>query len=106
MFCTPGGPTLDKSDVVSWDDSAAFRSPLANIIEERHALANERNDLASPAGAVEPACLAARWESLQLPVSVTNTFLEARTPSTRGFYSIKWSVFSALDAAWIHPLVT
>ncbi len=59
MLSTPGGPTLDKSDVVSRDDSAAFSSPLANTIKERHAIANERNGLASPAGAVEPVCLAA-----------------------------------------------
>ncbi len=64
MFGTPGGPTREKSDVVSWDDSAAFSSPLANTIKEGHDLANERNDLALPAGAVEPACLAAQRGSL------------------------------------------
>lgn len=38
--------------------------------------------------------MAPRREHLQLPVRVANTIVEARVPSTRRLYTLKWSVFS------------
>ncbi len=39
--------------------------------------------------------LASRWEHSDLPKSVLNTISQARAPSTRCLYALKWSVFSA-----------
>ncbi len=41
-----------------------------------------------------PACVATQQEPFGLPESVLNTMAEARAPSTRRLYSLKWSVFS------------
>ncbi len=38
--------------------------------------------------------LAAQWEPTGLPERVLNTISEARAPSTRRLYALKWSVFS------------
>ncbi len=74
-------------------------SPLADTIQDSPSLPSERLDLVSPARAVEPSCLVPRQESLQLSARVTNTILEARAPSTRCLYALKWSVFSVWFAA-------
>ncbi len=42
-----------------------------------------------------PACVAARREPFGLPESVLNTIAQARAPSTRRLYTLKWSIFSA-----------
>ncbi len=39
--------------------------------------------------------LASRWELTDLPESIQNTISQARAPSTRRLYTLKWSVFSA-----------
>ncbi len=38
--------------------------------------------------------LAAQWEPTGFPERVLNTISEARAPSTRRLYALKWSVFS------------
>ncbi len=88
MLSPSGGPTLEEPDVVPRVDSAAISSSLANTIEKGPPLASEGHDLASSARAVEPSCLAPRREASQLPVSVTNTIVEARDLSTRCLYVI------------------
>ncbi len=55
----------------------------------------EQNNVASPSRAVGSAPLASRWELTDLPESVQNTISQARAPSTRRLYALKWSVFSA-----------
>ncbi len=52
-------------------------------------------DMASTARVMGPACVAARLEPLCLPERVLNTMTEARAPSTRRLYALKWSIFSA-----------
>ncbi len=42
-----------------------------------------------------PACVAARREPFSLPERVLSTMAEARAPSTRCLYALKWSIFSA-----------
>ncbi len=42
-----------------------------------------------------PACVAARREPFDLPERVLDTMVEARAPSTRRLYALKWSIFSA-----------
>ncbi len=41
-----------------------------------------------------PACVAPQREPFGLPEHVLNTMAEARAPSTRRLYALKWSVFS------------
>ncbi len=94
MLSPPRGPPLEEPSLVPRDDPVAVCSTVVNTTEERSSLASTGQDLASPAGTVEPSCLAARRESDRLPTRVTNTILEARAPSTRRLYALKWSVFS------------
>ncbi len=42
-----------------------------------------------------PACVAAQREPFDLPERVLNTMAEARAPSTRRLYALKWAIFSA-----------
>lgn len=58
MLSPPGDPTQEESDVVPRVDSGTTGRPLADTIEDRPPLTTKRHDLASPARAVEPACLA------------------------------------------------
>ncbi len=72
----------------------AHCSPLAHSPETR-LFSGEQNDLAPPARAMGSTSLTSRWEPLVLPDSVLNTISQARAPSTRRLYALKWSVFSA-----------
>ncbi len=42
-----------------------------------------------------PECVAARREPFVRPERVLNTMAEARAPSTRCLYTLKWSIFSS-----------
>ncbi len=53
-------------------------------------LSSERHDMASTARVMSPACVAARREPFVLPEHVLNTMAEARAPSTRRLYILKW----------------
>ncbi len=57
-------------------------------------LSGERNNMAPSTRAVGSPPLAARREPISLPERVLNTISEARAPSTRRLYTLKWSVFS------------
>ncbi len=57
-------------------------------------LSGERNNMAPPTRAVGSLHLAAQREPTGLPERVLNTISEARAPSTRRLYALKWSVFS------------
>ncbi len=48
-----------------------------------------------PALSMGATSLASRWEPSVLPENVLNTISQARAPSTRRLYALKWSVFSA-----------
>ncbi len=69
-----------------------FRS-LSVSVSEMRPLSGERNNLIPRA--VDSTFLASRWDPLFLPESVLNTISQAREPSTRHLYALKWSVFSA-----------
>lgn len=73
-------------------DAAAHSSPVAHPSEMGPPLSGEQDDLAPPTRVVGTAPLAYRWD---LPERVLNTISEARAPSTRRLYALKWSVFSA-----------
>ncbi len=50
--------------------------------------------MASTARVMGPACVAARREPFVFPDSVLKTMTEARVPSTRRIYALKWAIFS------------
>ncbi len=75
-------------------DSDADSSPLARAPETGSPLSGERNNMAPSTRAVGSPSLPARREPIGLPERVLNTIAEARAPSTRRLYSLKWSVFS------------
>ncbi len=73
---------------------AADGSPVANPLETGPPLLSERHNMASTARVMGPACVASRREPFSLPERVLNTMAEARAPSTRCLYALKWSIFS------------
>ncbi len=74
-------------------DSATDSSPLARAPETGSPLSGERNNMAPSTRALGSLHLAAQWEPTGLPERVLNTISEARAPSTRRLYALKWSVF-------------
>ncbi len=74
---------------------AAESSLVADPLETRPPLSSERHDMASTPQVMGPACVAARWDPFILPERALNIVVEARAPSTRRLYALKWSIFSA-----------
>ncbi len=74
---------------------AAEISPVADPLETGPPLLSERHDMAYTGRVMGPAYVAARQEHFGLPECVLNTTAEPKTPSTRSFYALKWSIFSA-----------
>ncbi len=89
-----GGPLVEEPTLVVRADSATDSSPLARAPEAGSPLSGERNNMAPSTRAVGSLHLAAQWEPTGLPERVLNTISEARAPSTRRLYALKWSVFS------------
>ncbi len=88
-------PPLEEQTVGVRVIPAAESSPVADPLEMGPPLSGERHDIASTAQFMGPACVAARREPFVLPERVLNTMVEARAPSTRRLYALKWSIFSA-----------
>ncbi len=89
-----GVPPVEEPTLVVRANSAAHSSPMAHSPETGPPLSSERDNMAPSARSVGPAPLAARREPASFPESVLNTNSEARAPSTRCLYTLKWSVFS------------
>ncbi len=89
-----GGPLVEEPTLVVRADSATDSSPLARALETGSPLSGERNNMAPSTRAVGSLHLAAQREPTGLPERVLNTISEARAPSTRRLYALKWSVFS------------
>ncbi len=89
-----GGPLVEEPTLVVRADSATDSSPLARAPETGSPLSGERNNMAPSTRAVGSLHLAAQWEPTGFPERVLNTISEARAPSTRRLYALKWSVFS------------
>ncbi len=90
----PQGPLVEQPTLVVRADSATDSSPLAHAPETGSPLSDERNNMAPSTRAVGSLHLAAQREPTGLPERVLNTISEARAPSTRRLYALKWSVFS------------
>ncbi len=67
---------------------------LLTAAEMGSPLSGERDNMAPSTRAVGSLHLAAQREPTGLPERVLNTISEARAPSTRRLYALKWSVFS------------
>ncbi len=85
---------VEEPTLVVRADSATDSSPLARAPETGSPLSGERNNIPPSTRAVGSLHLAAQWEPTGLPERVLNTISEARAPSTRRLYALKWSVFS------------
>ncbi len=88
------GPPLGKPTLVVRADSAAGSSHLARAPETGSPLSNERDNMAPSARYVGSSPFAAQREPTSLPERVLNTISEARAPSSRCLYALKWSIFS------------
>ncbi|KAI2668545.1 Gag-Pro-Pol polyprotein [Labeo rohita] len=89
-----GGPSLEEPAMVVRAVPAALCSPLADPPEAGPPLSGERDNMAPPARSVGLTPLVSGRESENLPEGVLNTISQARAPSTRHLYALKWSVFS------------
>ncbi len=88
-------PPLKEPAVGARVIPAARSIPLVNPLETGPPLSSKRHAMASMARVMGPTCVAAQWEPFDLPERVLNTMAEARAPSTRCLYALKWSVFLA-----------
>ncbi|KAI2656145.1 Transposon Ty3-G Gag-Pol polyprotein [Labeo rohita] len=90
----PGGSSVEEPTMVFRTVPAALHSPLADPPETGPPLSGERNNMAPPARSVGSAPLVSGRDPGYLPENVLNTISQARAPSTRRLYALKWSVFS------------
>ncbi|KAL0161520.1 hypothetical protein M9458_045245, partial [Cirrhinus mrigala] len=95
----PGGPSLEEPTVVFRTVPTALCSPLADPPEAGPPLSGERDNMAPPAQSVGLTPLVSGREPENLPGRVLNTISQARAPSTRCLYALKWSVFSTWCSA-------
>ncbi len=101
-------PPLEEPTVGVGVIPAARSSPVAHSLETGPPLSSERHAVASTAWVMGPAWVAAQREPFDLLERVLNTMAEARVPSTRRLYALKWSIFSAgvKTVTWIRlPLM-
>ncbi len=93
---TQASPPLEEPVVGVGVLPAARSSPVANPLETGPPLSTEWHAMASTARVIDPACVAAQREPFNLPEHVISTMAEARAPSTRRLYDLKWSAFDGL----------
>ncbi len=89
-------PELAKPALVPGPDRAAGGIALADPCQEGSAISDERLGVAPEPGVVEPSCVVASGISEELSAlhsHVLDMLSEARTPSTRHLYALKWGVF-------------
>ncbi len=94
-------PELAEPALVSRPDRAVDSSSLADSGQEGHAIPGGRLGVAPEPGTMEPSCVAASGLSEELNAlqsRVIDTLTEARAPSTRRLYALKWGVF----VKWCH----
>ncbi len=91
--CTP----LVHPDLVSWTHFPRDSTSLAHSSEEGHPLSGTRHNMAPSSRSMEPPCVAPGRDAADLsglPPAVVETIIQARAPSTRQTYSLKWSLFA------------
>ena len=95
MPSPPSGPPLGIQAVVSRAGLVIGQSPLACSAEERPPHTGQWDYMVSATRLMGPPCLAPKRVPRDLPEKVLNTITEARAPSTRHLYALKWSGFSS-----------
>ncbi len=71
--------------------------PGKHSSEEGHPLSGTRHNMAPSSRSMEPPCVAPGRDAADLsglPPAVVETIIQARAPSTRQTYSLKWSLFA------------
>ncbi len=94
-------PELAEPALVPRPDRAVGSTSLADSGQEGRAIPGGRLGVAPELGTMEPSCVAASGLSEELNAlqsRVIDTLTEARAPSTRRLYALKWGVF----VKWCH----
>ncbi len=89
-----GGPIVEEPNLGCQSWLSYWQQRPGRAPETGSPLSGERNNMAPRTRAVGSLHLAAQREPTGLPERVLNTISEARAPSTRRLYALKWSVFS------------
>ncbi len=92
-----GRAVLAHPDLVSRTHSPRDSPSLAHSSEEGPPFSGARHHLAPASRPVEPPCVAPGWDATDLsglPQAVVETITQARAPSTRQAYALKWSLFA------------
>ncbi len=90
--CAP----LAHPDLVSRTDFPRDSTSLAQSSEEGPPLSGARHHMAPASRSMEPPCVAPGRDAADLsglPPAVVETIIQARAPSTRQTYALKWSVY-------------
>ncbi|KAL0199156.1 hypothetical protein M9458_007696, partial [Cirrhinus mrigala] len=91
-----GSPLLAQQNLVPRPGAPGISSSLAHSSEEGPPLSGEGHNLASGPRSLEPPPMVPgrdQEDFRDFPPSVVNTLLQARTPSTRRLYDLKWRIF-------------
>ncbi len=100
-ICDTHSSELAEPALVSGPDRAADSPPLADSGQEGHVISGGRLGVAPEPRTMEPSCVVASGLSGELDAlqaRVVGTLTEARAPSTRRLYALKWGVF----VKWCH----
>ncbi len=92
-----GHAVLAHPDLVSRTHSPRNSPSLAHSSEEGSPFSGARHHLAPASRPVEPPCVAPGRDAADLsglPQAVLETITQARAPSTRQAYALKWSLFA------------
>ncbi len=90
--CAP----LAHPDLVSRTHFPRDSTSLAHSSEEGPPLSGARHHMAPASRSMEPPCVAPGQDAADLsglPPAVVETIIQARAPSTRQTYALKWSLF-------------
>ncbi len=88
---------LAHPDLVSRTHSPRDSPSLAHSSEEGPPFSGARHHLAPASRPVEPPCVAPGWDAADLsglPQALVETITQARAPSIRQAYALKWSLFA------------
>ncbi len=91
--CAP----LAHPDLVSRTHFPRDSTSLVNSSEEGPPLSGARHHMAPASRSMEPSCVAPGRDTADLsglPPAVVETIIQARAPSTRQTYALKWSLFA------------
>ncbi len=92
-----GRASLAQPDLVSRTNFPRDSTSLAHSSEEGTPLSGARHHMAPASRSMEPPCVAPGWDAADLsglPPAVVETIIQARAPSTRQTYTLKWSLFA------------